>query len=362
MKIRLVPVVLYLLVSALLCAQVAVPDDVYRSVDAAIAEPGSPRLKSALAQHSASPWYPRLENYVLKRSRQFVIQNDLDQAKAASLAVIDVNLDNREAVELYQAIQAAIVKRDEEAVKAKEREAVAAHKQQIAETKAKEEVAKTYRAVTNPTTGKKVYLDQDFNTHYRQVSWDVMLGLATVQYVTEPERQSTKYGISASAAVIWRGEDLSAAIDGFGDGMLLGLSGDPALNWSAGGLFSVASNNLTKRLFLRGGYMVMVYDMGSEKYRETSFATPIAGVGIRDVPMGEGGFFNLALDWYAGHLFDPDVTFAMGASMGLMFVLADMPDFDIHFLMGARDTVLVLPDGLKNDIKVVLAIGVGNHE
>ena len=138
-----------------LFCQTVVPDSVYREADGAIAQSGATGLTGVLSKYSGYPWYSRLEDFVLKKARQLVIQDDLDQASAVSLSVIDANLDNQDAVQLYQSIQRAREEREEERRKAEEKQALAIHKQQAQETKTREEVDKTYKAVVNPSTGKR---------------------------------------------------------------------------------------------------------------------------------------------------------------------------------------------------------------
>ena len=103
-----------LLIPSGLCAQSVVPDSVYREVDTIIAQPGAQGLAGVLANYQGYPWYPRLEDFALKKSRQLVIMDNLEQASAVSLAVIDANLDNTDAVQLYQSIQRAQQRRNED--------------------------------------------------------------------------------------------------------------------------------------------------------------------------------------------------------------------------------------------------------
>lgn len=354
MVITLIPIVVF--------AQTVVPDSVYRDIDALLAQPGAPGLGVVLSGHSDKPWYPRLESYVLKRSRQLVIQDNLDQAKIASLAVIDTNLDNVDAVELYQSIQRAIENREKDVRKEEERAALALHKEQATETKVREKVEKTYRALVNPTSGKKVYLDQDSNSQYRTYNWDLLLGLANGSYVSDPVQSSIKYGISGNASVVFRGQDFSAGADVMGEGMILTFSGDEALNWQAGGVIVLASNAVSQYLYLRLGYFMFGFDSGSKKVTETTFNTPVAGISLRDVRFGSSGLFQMGADWYAGHLFEPDITAALGAHIGLTFILAEMDNFDFLLRAGVKDSVFLVDGGMRNDVKVTLSIGVGNYE
>ena len=351
----------FLTVSSTILAQV-VPDDIYRQIDSALSEQSIPKISTILQKSTATAWYPRLESYLLKKARQMIINNELEQAKAIALVLIDNNLDNNEAVDLYQSVQSTIVKRETEQKKAQEQESLSNFKQAATDTKIKQEIAKTYKTATNTATGKKVYLDQDFNNTYRSYTWDFLLGLANVGFILDPDDQSLKYGLSGSGSFYYHGEGFTIGADIEGGAMLLSLFGDQALNWSGGLVMSVATNSISKYFVFRAGYDVFGYNSGSKKKTESTFATPVAGLGFRDVRMGESGRFKMAVDYYPGHFMEKDMLVALGANMGFSFVLAKMQDFDIQLQTGINDVVLLFPSGIQNDVKLILAIGVGNYE
>ena len=353
-----------ILLSGALAAQTAVPESAYRQADTALAAVTPEPLGSFLDASSKTAWYPRLEAYILKRARQMVIENRLEKARDVSLAVIDRNLDNTEAVDLYQSIQAAILRRDAEAKKAAEQKALDAFRQQATQERIREDLTRTYKTVTNTTSGKKVYLDQDFNEHYRSWTWALALGLANVGYITDPAGPELKYGLSVDGALFYHGEDFSAGADIGGRTMLLALSGAQTLSWTGSAVFSYARNSVSKYLVLRGGAMADGYGFGSTDAdgEAALFASPVAGLGVRDVRLGSSGRFEAALDYYPGHLLRDDMTAAFGAKVSLAFVMADMQDFDIHFHTGLRDTCLMYSSGIRNDAQLFWAIGVGNYE
>lgn len=351
-----------LVLPSLLSAQAVVPEDTYRSADAAILEKSAPKLDAVLGQASAEPWYPRLESYMLKKARQSVIRNDLEQARFLSLALIDANLDNQEAVDLYRSVEGAIAKRDAELKKSAERQQVESIKQKAAETKIKQDLEKTYKTATNTVTGKIVYLDQDFNDHYRSNSWDFMLGLANGSVVADSAGTSIKYGLSLSASWFYHADAFSVGADIEGGAMLLALTGEQALDWTGSAVASTTRTSLGKNLAFRLGYAAFAYNSGSGAGTEARFDTPVVGLGFRDIRVGETGRFRIAADYYPGYLFGGTMDFAAGANAGITFVLAEMQDFDILFHADLKDTVLSYPEGLKNDARLILAIGAGNHD
>lgn len=344
---------LLVLGTSVLWAQV-VPEEMYRQADSALQDNSGSNLNELLSKNTTAPWYPRLESYVLKKARQMIIDNEFERAKTVSLAVIDNNLDNEEAVALYQSVKSTIAKRDAEQKKAAEQQSVSSFKQAATETKIKQDIAKTYKTATNTATGKKVYLDQDFNNTYRSYTWDFMLGLANLSYVTVPEGANMKYGLSASGTFFYHGEDFRIGADIIGDVMMVTFFGDDELTWSGEGLLSITANKMSKYFELRAGYTALGY--------VEPFYTPLVGLGFRDVKLGDSGRLSIALDYYPGSLMEKDMLAAAGGNFGISSVLAKMQNFDIQFFIGVKDAVLIYSNSLKNEAKLRLAIGVGNYE
>lgn len=362
MKKNLLFVIIFSFLMMSLWAQTAIPEDVYRQIDAALAEDSLPKVEAILTASATAKWYPKLESYVLKKARQMVIENRLDMAKSVALAVIDNNLDNKEAVDLYQSVKTAIVKRDTEQKAAADAALVAEYKQKVAEPKVTQEIAKTYKTATNAATGRKVYLDQEFNNHYSTISWDMLFGLGNGSFTISPDSKDAKYGLSGASSLFYHGEGFSFGADIKGGAMFVALMGEQGMNWSGEGILSLSVNAIGKYLALRGGYAAFDYNAGSLTLKESLFMTPVAGFGFRDIKMGEKGRFQWTFDYYPGHLSESDMIFAGGTEMVFSSVLADLQDFDIMLNTTLKDTLLLSSGGVTNDSKLILAVGVGNYD
>ena len=349
-------------VSPVLYAQAVVPDATYRQIDDIITRNAAPELKTALAKNGNAAWYPGLEAYILKQARQMVIENKLDSAKMLTLAIIDQNLDNKDAVALYESVRDAISKRDAIAKKTAEDQSLAAYKQKAAENKTQTQIPKTYKTATNTSSGKTVYLDQDFNNHYSTYTWDFLVGLANINDVLASGTNSLKYGLSVSGSLFYLGEDYTIGADIDGSAMLLTFTGGQTVNWTGGAVVSVSVNNLSKYLVLRLGFLALGDGYGSSKVASELFMTPVTGLGFRDVKLGKTGRIQGALDYYPGHLMLSGMPLALGAQLLGSFVLADMSDFDVQLQTGIKDSVRIYSGGVKNDAKIIFAIGVGNYE
>lgn len=88
-------------------------------IDEAFELQNSELLETVLSDNLSNPEYSRYEEYVLKLARQLIIENQLDFASKASLAIIDRNLENFEAVDLYSSINRALS--EEESARRKKR-------------------------------------------------------------------------------------------------------------------------------------------------------------------------------------------------------------------------------------------------
>ncbi len=80
----------------------------FELVDQAFNEKSPDKLSIVLEKFNKNSEYGRLEEFALKKIRQLIIDDDLDLALKASMAVINNNLQNFEAVDLYSSIDNAI--------------------------------------------------------------------------------------------------------------------------------------------------------------------------------------------------------------------------------------------------------------
>lgn len=356
----------FVIVAGCLFAQAQMPDLMYQRVDN-LAVPGKTTdLQKLLSDNKKNVWYGDLETYVLKKARQLVVQNDLDTAKQVCLSVIDTNLDSQEAFNLYQSVNAAIVKRDSEQKKKSESEALVEYKERAVVSTTKQEPSKTYKAIANTSSGKKVYLDQAYNTHYSSKTWDFMAGIVNVKMSVIDKDMFFRYGFALNGSFFNHGENFTVGADIKASVSLLDITkpetGPLGVSFSGSACMSVASNAFNKYLALRMGVFALGENFGIENVDPTLFVSPALGLGFRDVPLGKLAFFELGSDWYAGHLYTEGLVVAFGVHTGLTFLFAQLPDFGIYMRVAGRDSFRLYDTGLKNDTQITLAFGVGNYE
>jgi len=82
---------------------------VYEKIDSAFAARSVEQLDSILKENISSSDYSSYETYVLKKAHSLIIENELEFARSVALSVIDNNIENFDAVDLYSYIDKAIM-------------------------------------------------------------------------------------------------------------------------------------------------------------------------------------------------------------------------------------------------------------
>jgi len=137
-------------------------DTVYAQIDLAIVEHSSDKVAVVLTKYLESKNYDFYESYTLKKARQLIIEDDLIFARDTTLVVIDHNLENFDAVELYSYIDRAIL--DEQANRQAEENRLRLEAERVAalNEKAKLRIAKSdnYSNVST-ASGQSVYINHE---------------------------------------------------------------------------------------------------------------------------------------------------------------------------------------------------------
>ena len=81
--------------------------DIYRQIDGCFTAKDEGKLNDVLSKNTKDKYYYLIENYTQKKIRRLIVTNEYDFAMEATLALIENNLDNEEAVEMYSVISDA---------------------------------------------------------------------------------------------------------------------------------------------------------------------------------------------------------------------------------------------------------------
>ena len=358
--------------------------EIYKKIDMAIAGKNSEAISNILAENKSSPNYPLIENYTLKKTRQLIITDNLEMARQTSLAVIDNNIENFDAVELYSYIDKAILNQEAANQAAENRKRL--EQERIAARNAKSKQALASRGnyqVVNTASGQEVYVNEQ-QAAFSSKIWTVKLGLADVVYqsVSDPDKYSSlKYGLSVGATIFRPSERFIIGADVFASANIVTLMTDggneeaaaqkkldnkdfdkPQEFFFSGRLVpEFAFADISKNLFLRAG--VSAHALASNDRDITNstktFISPVVGLAFDNVTFGESQF-RLFVDYDLGHFFYEDIKLAteFGASILLPVAVNDKTKFGVE--IGFQDLLLMKDEGMENRAKFTFAIGVGN--
>lgn len=363
-KLTLFLFVLFFITNSLGFSQSA-GDDVYRKIDGAFRSKDIILIEEILLLNKGTKEYESIESYVLNSAREAYVAEDLDFASKATLALIDANLDNFAAVELYTDIEKAIEKQKIAQREAEEKRQIEAFKRQAAESKTKDTIKKEYRTITNTTSGETVFLDPDYNMRFNQVSWGGYLGLADVAFVIDGDEFSPKYGLSIAGNGIFRHDNYSVGGEIFADILLMSFSGFQNLLSSVKISSMFASNKLQRNMYFRLGFSSLITTVDKKPNASTVipevYLGPTLGMGFRDIKIANflcDGY----IDYNFAHLFYDNTYTTIELGVNFLLILADLNKVNVGFNFGANNILTVTNNGIHNQTKLVVSIGVGKND
>ena len=363
-------VMIYLFASVSLFAVDEYISKIYKQLDKIFQEKSENSLNNVLSDNNQDKNYYLIENYTEKKIRRLIVNNDYDFAMTAIIIVIENNLDNEQAVEMYSIISEAY-----EVQKAYETEQEQKRQLELARIEMEKEkqrvnVDKKYVSTSKTDTGKSVYISGK-ETKLSSYSWKAMLGFLDLAWLMESTSglNNLAYGVSLSGRYEYTfPNDVIFGGEIFADGHFLSFTQEkesiiPVFG-EVEGLLKFSTAEISKNLFFRLGFGGIYTGKDSKAVNTVSIAdtllTPIVGVNFQKIKLP---FANLDIgaDWYAGHLFaQSNLNFAMGVNMNLEFAFASMDEVALNLNIGLRDKIFVKQGGFENRASLIFAVGVEN--
>lgn len=337
---------------------------VYASMDKAFALRSSDAISTVLRNNQDSPSYEMLENYTLKKTRQLIIKNDLEFAREASLVVIDNNVENYDAIDLYSYIDKALISEEQKKKAEEERKQRELARQAALKDKARQQIETrgSYQTVS-ASSGKSGYVN-DQQITYSPLNWTVKFGIADVVYqmVTAPEDYaSIKYGLAAGADLFYATENFVLGADILADFHFLSLSGEQEVMFSGRFVPQLAFAGFVKFLFFRLGFAA--YPLSSKDIEKThsveTFLTPVVGLGLGNINIGQSRL-GIHADYNLGHFMYDDIKASAEFGGSILLPLNVNEKTKIGIELGVSDLLFLREEGADNRIKGIFAIGVGN--
>ena len=363
-------VMIFLFASVSLFAVDEYISKIYKQLDKIFQEKSENALNNVLSDNNQDKNYYLIENYTEKKIRRLIVNNDYDFAMTAIIIVIENNLDNEQAVEMYSIISEAY-----EVQKAYETEQEQKRQLELARIEMEKEkqrvnVDKKYVSTSKTDTGKSVYISGK-ETKLSSYSWKAMLGFLDLAWLMESTSglNNLAYGVSLSGRYEYTfPNDVIFGGEIFADGHFLSFTQEkesiiPVFG-EVEGLLKFSTTEISKNLFFRLGFGGIYTGKDSKAVNTVSIAdtllSPIVGVNFQKIKLP---FANLDIgaDWYAGHLFaQSNLNFAMGVNMNLEFAFASMDEVALNLNIGLRDKIFVKQGGFENRASLIFAVGVEN--
>lgn len=337
---------------------------IYREVDVAFVDQSENELDGILSKNNEDRNYYLVENYTMKKIRRLVVDEEYKFASQATLVVIDNNLDNMEAVDLYATISAALQKQEEQERILEEKKAAELAKFEAEKAKQRAKVEKDYVSVQT-ASGESVYLKEKYEK-YTSTFWSARFGMFDGTFVTDTDNSynSFRYGISGDATYEYSFDNLLIGIDVEGDAAIIPFTNDDGTILGNFALVpKIGFNNISKKLSLRAGFASVIRLKSSSAKNESTLTetvlSPAFGIGLNHINLGPA-VLSMNADYLLGTLAYDGLKAGVNSAINLAIPMTTMEKLRITFNLGAKDTLFIKDSGIENRAGVVLAIGAEN--
>lgn len=335
--------------------------ELYQEIDYAFINRSEKELNEILSSNQGDKNYYLIENYALKKIRRLVIKREYDFALQANLIVIDNNLDNSEAVEMYSVIATAL--EEQKKLQQLEEQRLLAERARLQEEMEKQKVLVTKEFNTAVNEEGNSYFVRSKNEKYTAAYWNFRFGMADINFVNDIANNysSIRYGLSGDFVYEYLFDKIALGIDLSGEAIILPfVNNDDTLLTSFSIMPKISFPGVLKNLFIRAGFAsVMTLGNRTKTTLHETIYTPAFGIGLSRIKLGDVAFaFNY--DYYLGHLAYEDLNVAMAAQVNFGFPIAEMDKVKLNFNLGLKDTFLMKTNGIENRAGIVLAIGAEN--
>ncbi len=336
---------------------------IYRQVDVAFVDRSDKELDGILSSSNEDRNYYLIENYTMKKIRHLVVAEDYEFASEATLVVIDNNLDNMEAVELYSTISSALEKQKEQKLAIEQRKQAEQARFEAEKAKQRTIIEKEYVSM-NTASGNTVYL-KGKNEKLSSTYWAFRFGLFDGTFIsdTSDDYSSFRYGLGGDFTYEYSFDKLMIGADIGGDAIIIPFFVDDSTivgNFSL--IPKISFSNLGKWLSFRAGFASVIKmdsGNGNDSCLQETVYSPVFGLGLNHINLG-GAEFTLNADYLLGHLAYDGLNFALNSAINFALPIMKMDKIQLNFNIGLKDTLFVKDSGIENRAGIILAIGAQN--
>lgn len=339
---------------------------IYKELDKVFILKSDDELNQILSANNKDKYYYLIENYTEKKIRRLIVNNDYDFAMTAIIIVIENNLDNEQAVEMYAVISDVYEIQQQHEIEKEEKRKLELARIELEKEKKRGDAEKEY-VYSAKAEGGSVFVSKK-EEKLTSSFWKADLGIGNIQYLFDKggEVNSVHIGIAADYSYEYTLENkMVIGGDIFGAAQFLGLAPEEKLASLLVDVEGAAkvSFPVVENLFVRAGFGILMAGRSDKavdvKNINEKFFTPVVGVRWERVPVSSLRL-DVGAEWLAGHLFYDNIKFAMGAEANVEVPFADLDKIKLSLNVGLRDRLFVKNSGLENRASLILAIGAEN--
>lgn len=340
---------------------------IYKDIDIIFVEKSDEKLNDILQDNKDDKYYYLIENYAEKKIRRLIVVNDYEFAMSAIVVVIENNLDNEEAVEMYSTIADAYAVQLEYEEKQEQLRQQELARIEGEKDKQRGNADKEYVASKTADGNTAVYVSGK-ETKSSNQECDFAFGLVNFSVVNELDSgfMGTNYGISANINYVYNLDKTMFGIDAYGALNFLAIGNQDEslpllvdINLAA----KYGNAKLSKNAFARAG--ITVINTGKNPNATTTvnvadaLISPILGIELNKVQLG-GMKFSMNLDYLLGTIWTQGYKAGAQGVFDFAIPYAKLERVNLYFHVGVKDTFFVKDSGMENRACVILAVGAEN--
>lgn len=329
-------------------------------IDLAFQRQSNAELDGILTENTGFDNYAKIEVYVLKKIRESLIFDRLEYAHFASLALVDHNLDNFDALDLYARINETLNNRQTVQTEIEEvRLGQLVTEQKIAED-IRGELRTDFRQVVT-AEGQNIYFATPTEIRYSPFDWSVSIGFVEFAVISTPSVTSAKYGMGASVDMYYYGDVFAIGGQAAVASYIVAFFGAENFVTDFKIVPAISFLDLSNNLFFRVGFIGMFSDPTQDGTIVSQFLSPIVGFEWKKIPIGITQS-SVYVDYLFGHVAVPEVNTAIDMGIKTVIPISDQGRVSIGVLIGFFDTLMITDSGVENHARLTISLGVGNYE
>ena len=328
---------------------------VYELIDVAFLEKNPEAVSNILSSYVNLPEFHNYEEYVLQKTRGLLLSNQLDLIQSMCMSIIDNNIDNIDAVNLYMTVEKSVAKRNARQKELQEQRKAEAEYVAAATEKEKESIRKDYNTMESESVGQTVFVSPITSKYYSNFTWSFVFNLLELGLGLSKETQTCSYGIGVMGDFFYRGKNISLGSDFFLDATVLNFAHSDFYMREFSVIPGLSFRKINEDFFFRIGYSQNILQ------NNEMFRTPTLGIAIKNIT-NEDLSFGFYADYYLGHLFNKTVNIAFGTGVQSSYVLGTLKNINLSLFLNIKESLFLMDNGIDSQTRITIGFGVKSNE